>query len=119
MISILRQFENSSGNGGAAIAAYAGRRGDQGQILVPATTQPGKTVQMRAYGAEVDLIPCTRHDTVLFGVGYECRSARQVFETIRNVRVKVRSSFTTRSSNAQKEAEEAEAWVRPYLSPRR
>src|SRR5208337_4522502 len=62
MISILRQLEDSSGNGGAAIAAYAGRRGDQGQILVPATTQPGKTVQMRAYEAEVDLIPCTRHD---------------------------------------------------------
>src|SRR5271157_4774317 len=33
------------------------RRGeDQGQDLVPSYTQPGKTVQMRAYGAEVELI---------------------------------------------------------------
>ena len=52
-----------SGNGGAAIAAYAAAGGIKAKILVPAYTQPGKTVQMRAYGAEVELIPGTRQDT--------------------------------------------------------
>jgi threonine synthase len=68
MISILRQqgvtriLEDSSGNGGAAIAAYAAAGALKAKILVPASTQPGKTVQMRAYGAEVELIPGTRQD---------------------------------------------------------
>ena len=69
MISALRQqgvtrlIEDSSGNGGAAIAAYAAAAGIKAKILVPASTQPGKTVQMRAYGAEVELIPGSRQDT--------------------------------------------------------
>lgn len=69
MISILRQqgirhvLEDSSGNGGAAIAAYAAAAGIGAKILVPASTQPGKTVQMRAYGAEVELVPGTRQNT--------------------------------------------------------
>lgn len=69
MISTLRQqgidrvLEDSSGNGGAAIAAYAAAGGLRAKILVPAYTQPGKTVQMRAYGAETELIPGTRQDT--------------------------------------------------------
>src|SRR5437660_12856425 len=32
-------------------------------ILAPAYTQPAKTIQMRAYGAEVELVPGTRQDT--------------------------------------------------------
>jgi threonine synthase len=69
MISTLRQqgiervLEDSSGNGGAAIAAYAAAGGMRSKILVPAYTQPGKIVQMRAYGAEIELIPGTRQDT--------------------------------------------------------
>ncbi|HMK81550.1 MAG TPA: pyridoxal-phosphate dependent enzyme [Xanthobacteraceae bacterium] len=69
MISLLRQqgiahvLEDSSGNGGAAIAAYAAAGGLRAKILVPASTQPGKIVQMRAYGAEIELIPGTRQDT--------------------------------------------------------
>jgi threonine synthase len=69
MISTLRQqgvtrlLEDSSGNGGAAIAAYGAAGGVKAKILVPASTQPGKTVQMRAYGAEVELVPGTRQDT--------------------------------------------------------
>lgn len=69
MISTLRQqgithvLEDSSGNGGAAIAAYAAAAGLKAKILVPASTQPGKTVQMRAYGAELELVPGTRQDT--------------------------------------------------------
>ncbi len=69
MVSLLRQqgvrriLEDSSGNGGAAIAAYAAAAGMAAKILVPAYTQPGKTVQMRGYGAELELIPGTRQDT--------------------------------------------------------
>ncbi len=69
MVSILRQqgikrlLEDSSGNGGAAIAAYAAAGGIEAKVLVPAYTQPDKAVQMRAYGAEIELIPGTRQDT--------------------------------------------------------
>jgi len=69
MISALRQqgvtrlLEDSSGNGGAAIAAYAAAAGLRAKILVPASTQPAKTVQMRAYGAEVELVPGPRQAT--------------------------------------------------------
>jgi len=69
MLSTLRQqgvthvLEDSSGNGGAAIAGYAAAGGLRAKILVPAYTQAGKTVQMRAYGAGTELIPGTRQDT--------------------------------------------------------
>jgi threonine synthase len=69
MISILREqgirhvLEDSSGNGGAAIAAYAAAAGLQAKILAPASTDSSKTVQMRAYGAEVELVAGTREET--------------------------------------------------------
>ncbi|MBV9288691.1 MAG: pyridoxal-phosphate dependent enzyme [Hyphomicrobiales bacterium] len=69
MLSILRQqgltrlLEDSSGNGGAAIAAYAAAGAMKAKILAPASTGPGKLAQMRAYGAEVELIAGTRQDT--------------------------------------------------------
>jgi len=69
MISALRQhgiesiLEDSSGNGGAAIAAYAAAAGMKAKNLAPAYTPAAKTVQMRAYGAEVELVPGTRQDT--------------------------------------------------------
>ena len=69
MISALRQqgvrhlLEDSSGNGGAAIATYAAAAGIRAKILTPASTSPGKTVQMRACGAEVELVPGTRQNT--------------------------------------------------------
>jgi threonine synthase len=69
MLSLLRQqgiravLEDSSGNGGAAIAAYAAAGGMAATIMAPASTSPAKTVQMRAHGANVELIPGTRQDT--------------------------------------------------------
>lgn len=69
MLSLLRAqgighvLEDSSGNGGAAIAAYAAAGGMRAKILAPASTQPAKTVQMRACGAEVELVPGSRQDT--------------------------------------------------------
>ena len=69
MLSLLREqgvqavLEDSSGNGGAAISAYAAAGGLAATIMAPASTSPAKTVQMRAHGASVELIPGTRQDT--------------------------------------------------------
>ena len=69
MLSILRQqgvsavLEDSSGNGGAAVAAYAAAGGMAATIMAPDSTSPAKTVQMRAYGATVELIPGDRQAT--------------------------------------------------------
>jgi threonine synthase len=68
MVSVLRSqgvtklLEDSSGNGGAAIAAYAAAGGLKAKILVPASTAQDKIVQMRAYGAEIELVSGTRQD---------------------------------------------------------
>jgi threonine synthase len=69
MLSLLKSqgighvLEDSSGNGGAAVAGYAAAGGLKATIMTPASTSPGKTVQMRAYGAEIRLIPGSRQDT--------------------------------------------------------
>ena len=60
---IARVLEDSSGNGGAAVAGYAAAGGMRATIMTPAATSPAKTVQMRAYGAEIRLIPGSRQDT--------------------------------------------------------
>jgi threonine synthase len=68
MLSLLRDqgviavLEDSSGNGGAAIAAYAAAGGMAATIFVPASTSPAKTVQSRASGAAIQLIPGSRQD---------------------------------------------------------
>lgn len=68
MLSLLRAqgvsevLEDSSGNGGAAIAAYAAAGGMRATIMVPAATSPAKTVQARASGARIELVPGTRQD---------------------------------------------------------
>jgi len=69
LISFLKQqgiskiVEDSSGNAGAAVAAYGGAAGMAVTILVPSYTQPAKIIQSRAYGADVELVPGTREDT--------------------------------------------------------
>ncbi len=69
MLSLLRAqgiehvLEDSSGNGGAAVAAYAAAGGMAATIMAPQSTSPAKTVQMKAHGATVQLIPGTRQDT--------------------------------------------------------
>ena len=69
MLSLLRAqgisavLEDSSGNGGAAISAYAAAGRMAATIMAPASTSPAKTVQMIAHGATVELIPGTRQDT--------------------------------------------------------
>jgi threonine synthase len=69
MLSLLRAqgvmhvLEDSSGNGGAAVSAYAAAGGMAATIMTPSSTSPAKTVQMRAHGAAVELIPGTRQAT--------------------------------------------------------
>ena len=65
-----RILEDSFGNGGAAIAAYAAAGGMRAKILVPAYTQTGKTVQMRAYGADA-------HLAVLAGAALGCSRSHE------------------------------------------
>src|SRR6202012_2043515 len=69
MLSLLRAqgidhvLEDSSGNGGAAVSAYAAAGGMAATIMAPASTSVAKTVQMRAHGAHVELVPGSRQDT--------------------------------------------------------
>lgn len=62
MLSALRQqgiarvFEDSSGNGGAAIAGYAAAGGLDATIFAPAGTSQAKLAQSRAYGAQLELV---------------------------------------------------------------
>lgn len=69
MVSLLRQqaidalLEDSSGNGGASVAAYAAAAGIHAKILVPASTSAAKTLQARIHGATVELVPGSRQDT--------------------------------------------------------
>jgi threonine synthase len=69
MISLLAQrgvrevIEDSSGNGGASVAAYCAAAGIRVRILTPESTSPAKVLQSRAYGAEVQLVPGDRDAT--------------------------------------------------------
>lgn len=62
MLSFLRGLgveavlEDSSGNGGAAIAGYGAAGGLRVKVLAPAYTSPAKVAQVRAYGAEIELV---------------------------------------------------------------
>lgn len=60
---IRRIIEDSSGNSGAAIAAYAAAAGIECEIYVPGTTSEGKTRQIAAYGAQVIKVPGNRDAT--------------------------------------------------------
>jgi threonine synthase len=68
LISLLRAvgvdhvLEDSSGNAGAAIAAYCAAAGIACEIFAPATASAGKLFQIAAYGATVHRIPGTRED---------------------------------------------------------
>ncbi|AWB88858.1 pyridoxal-phosphate dependent enzyme [Salinibacterium hongtaonis] len=56
-------LEDSSGNGGASVAAYAAAAGIRATILAPESTSPAKLIQSRAHGATVDLVAGSRQAT--------------------------------------------------------
>lgn len=71
MISKLKEWgvkeivEDSSGNAGASIAAYASLAGIRARIYVPASTSAGKIAQIEMYGADLIKIPGSREDTTI------------------------------------------------------
>ncbi len=62
-LGVDRVVEDSSGNAGAAIAAYAARAGMACDIYVPESTSPAKLAQIQLYGATLHRIPGSREDT--------------------------------------------------------
>ncbi|MEE2752884.1 MAG: pyridoxal-phosphate dependent enzyme [Candidatus Latescibacterota bacterium] len=62
-LGVDRVVEDSSGNAGAAIAAYCARADIQCDIYVPEITSPAKLKQISSYGAKLHLIPGSREDT--------------------------------------------------------
>ena len=69
MLSYLRQIgveavlEDSSGNGGSSVAGIGAAGGMRVKILVPAATSLAKIAQVRAYGAEVQLVEGPREES--------------------------------------------------------
>lgn len=57
-----RVLEDSSGNGGSAVAAYAAAAGIRAKIIVPAATSAAKILQTRAFVAEIELVAGTREE---------------------------------------------------------
>lgn len=55
--------EDSSGNAGASVAAYAARSGIYAHVFTPATAPPGKIRQIAVYGAQIHLIDGSREET--------------------------------------------------------
>jgi threonine synthase len=62
-MGVKRVIQDSSGNGGNSIAAYAGRAGMACDIYVPEGTSEKKIKQISAHGAKVHIIKGTREDT--------------------------------------------------------
>lgn len=69
MLSFLRQIgvdavlEDSSGNGGSSMAGLGAAGGMRIKILAPSSTSPAKIAQVRAYGAEVQLVEGPREES--------------------------------------------------------
>jgi threonine synthase len=69
MLSYLAQIgvgavlEDSSGNGGSSMAGLGAAGGMRVKIVAPASTSPAKIAQVRAYGAEVQLVEGPREES--------------------------------------------------------
>ncbi|MFD3156945.1 threonine synthase [Haloimpatiens sp. FM7330] len=62
-LGIKKVIQDSSGNAGTSIAAYANRSGIQCDIYVPENTSPKKIKQIASHGATVHVIKGNREDT--------------------------------------------------------
>ncbi|MDH2712396.1 threonine synthase [Klebsiella quasipneumoniae] len=86
MLSVLRQqgiesvLEDSSGNGGASVSAYGAAGNMRVKILAPSFASPAKIAQMRAYGAEVQLVDGPRQECENEAV----RQSSKIFYTSHN-----------------------------------
>jgi threonine synthase len=59
-LGVSQVVEDSSGNAGAAVAAYAAAAGISASIYVPASAPPAKTAQIALYGARLVQVPGPR-----------------------------------------------------------
>jgi threonine synthase len=86
MLSFVRQLgidavlEDSSGNGGASVAAYGAAGGMRVKILAPSSTSAPKIAQIRAYGAEVQLVDGPREESQAEAI----RQSNEVFYSSHN-----------------------------------
>lgn len=62
-LGITNVVEDSSGNAGAAIAAYCAKATIQCHIYVPEKTSPGKLQQIEQYGGKLHKVPGSREQT--------------------------------------------------------
>lgn len=62
-LGVTRLVEDSSGNAGTAVAAYARRAGIECDIFVPESASAKKIKQIAAHGAHVHQVPGSREDT--------------------------------------------------------
>lgn len=62
-LGIQQVVQDSSGNAGCAIAAYAAKAGIACRIFLPENTSASKVVQINAYGADVIKVPGSRENT--------------------------------------------------------
>lgn len=67
---ITRVVTDSSGNGGASLAAYAAAAGLEALIVVPSGTSWAKTVEARAHGAIVEEVPGPRDRAAAVAASY-------------------------------------------------
>ena len=81
MMSVAREMgvsevvEDSSGNAGASVAAYAARAGIRAHIFAPATAPAAKLDQIAVYGAQAHLIDGDRQAVTDAAIDYAERNA--------------------------------------------
>ena len=63
--------EDSSGNAGASVSAYAARAGITAHIFAPAAAPEAKLQQIRVYGAETHLVEGSREATTEAALAYQ------------------------------------------------
>ncbi len=66
--------EDSSGNAGAAVAAYAARASISAHVFVPANAPAAKLRQIEAYGSQTHPIQGTRDEVTEAAIGYSERN---------------------------------------------
>lgn len=62
-MGVKKVIQDSSGNAGCSVAAYAAAMGIACDIFVPASTSPAKLIQIEMYGARLIKIKGSREDT--------------------------------------------------------
>jgi len=69
-LGVAEVVEDSSGNAGASVSAYAARAGIKAHVFAPATAPEAKVGQIRVYGAEVHSVEGSRDDTTDAAVAF-------------------------------------------------